>query len=206
MSSLRSRATSLALRIAIPTLALATACSQPPGEPTAAVDPAVAAHGAHDRRDYPEVTQGHLNAAARVKAATAVFRDVNAAIAAGYTVQFPAGCAALAGVGAQGFHYLNPTLAADRKLDLETPELVMYEPQQDGSLVLVGVDYVIPFAEWKAPQPPVLLGMPMMENTALGVWELHIWTERANPDGLFAAWNPAVSCQYAGSANLPTLP
>jgi hypothetical protein len=206
MSSLRSRATSLALRIAVPTLALATACSQPAGEPTAALDPAMTAHGAHDRRDYPEVTQGHLNAAARVKEATAVFRNIQAAVGAGYTVQFPAGCAALANVGAQGFHYLDPVAAGDAKLDLLHPELVMYEPQANGSLVLVGVDYVIPFAEWKAPQPPVLLGMPLMRNEPLQVWALHIWTERANPDGLFAAWNPAVSCQHAGAANLPTLP
>ena len=206
MTSHRQRATSLALRIAVPAVALAVACSQPPQEPTASVDPMVAAHGAHDRRDYPEVTQGHRNAAARVKEATAVFRDIQAAVSAGYTVQFPQGCASDPTAGAQGFHYLDPVAAADSKLDLLHPELVMYEPQADGSMVLVGVDYVIPFAEWKAPEPPVLLGMPLMKNTGLQVWALHIWTERANPDGLFAAWNPAVSCQYAGSANLPTLP
>ena len=92
------------------------------------------------------------------------------------------------------------------RLSLMHPELVMYEPQANGSMVLVGVDYIIPFSEWKGAQPPVLLGIPMLRNTALQVWALHIWTERSNPISLFAPWNPNVSCQYAGSANLPTLP
>jgi hypothetical protein len=92
-------------------------------------------------------------------------------------------------------HWLNPALV-DHKTELLRPELVMYEPQPDGSMVLVGVDYIIPFSEWRSPQPPVLLGVPFMRNEPLEVWALHIWTERENPDGLFAAWNPRVTCEH----------
>ena len=87
----------------------------------------------------------------------------------------------------------------DNRTEVLRPELVMYEPQADGSMVLVGVDYIIPFDQWKSPQPPVLLGIPMMRNEPLGVWALHIWAQRPNPSGLFAAWNPDVSCQFEGA-------
>jgi hypothetical protein len=30
-----------------------------------------------------------------------------------------------------------------------------------------------------------------------GVYGLHVWIERENPRGLFAPWNPAVSCKFA---------
>jgi len=29
------------------------------------------------------------------------------------------------------------------------------------------------------------------------VWALHVWAWRENPSGLYANWNPKVSCQYA---------
>ena len=170
------------------------ACTPASDAPTGAVRTADA-HADHRPGGGP--TQGQLNAAARVQAATAHFADLQVAIAAGYEVQYPAGCADLPdGSGAQGFHFLNPTLV-DRKTELLKPELVMYEPQADGSMVLVGVDYVIPFDQWKGKQPPVLLGREFMRNEPLGVWALHIWTERENPDGVFAPWNPAVSCAHA---------
>ena len=184
---------------ALAAIALAVACTQSSDAPTAATREALAAHGDHGRASGAP-TEGQLQLAARVRAATAALADRDAAVAAGYSAQFPAGCAAAEGVGAQGFHYLNESLV-DGKTDPLRPELVMYEPQADGSLVLVGVDYIIPFTEWKAPQPPRLHGVEFGRLEALGVWALHIWTERANPAGLFAAWNPAVSCRYAALAH-----
>jgi hypothetical protein len=34
-------------------------------------------------------------------------------------------------------------------------------------------------------------------------YELHVWTHRPNPSGLFAEWNPAVTCppMAAGGAS-----
>ena len=63
---------------------------------------------------------------------------------------------------------------------------------------LIGVDYVVPFA--KSTTAPSLLGVPFMRNEKLGVWALHIWTLRSNPSGMFAAWNPEVSCKNAAKA------
>jgi hypothetical protein len=161
----------------------ADATSDAPTAVTAA-RAADAGHGAHGPMMPVKVTPGHLKAAEQVRRATAAFTDLAAAKAAGYTAQYPAGCA-YADAGAQGVHWLNESLV-DNHVNLLTPELLMYEPQPDGAMVLVGVDYVIPFDAWTSPQPPRLLGVPMMRNEALRVWALHIWAQRENPSGLFA--------------------
>ena len=115
--------------------------------------------------------------------------------AEGWTDQYPEGCAESA-EGAQAYHWLNPSLV-DGRVELLQPELFMYEPQQDGSMELVGVDYIIPFDQWSASQPPMLLGQPLLRNEPLGVWALHIWAWRDNPSGMLAPWNPNVSCEFA---------
>lgn len=74
----------------------------------------------------------------------------------------------------------------------------MYEPGENGQMQLVGVDYVVPFDKWASEIGPTLLGMPFMRNEPLGVWALHIWAWRPNPSGMFAMWNPSVSCAPAG--------
>lgn len=142
------------------------------------------------------LTADQKKGVADVKKATARFQDIAAAKAAGYTNQYPAGCAE-SPEGAQAFHFLKDSLVDD-KVDLLTPELLMYEPQSDGSMQLIGVDYVVPFA--KSATAPTLLGVPFMRNEKLGVWALHIWALRSNPSGMFAAWNPDVSCRNAAKA------
>ncbi len=190
-------------------LLLATAC-QPSGDvPTAQPDARVAtAAMAHDHAGNSATpTSEQLKVIAKVRQATARFHDVEEAIRAGYVVQFPAGCAA-SPAGAQGFHYLNPTLAADAVIDPLTPELLMYEPSPDGRLELVGVDYVIAYSTLpaKTMPKPTVLGVDMMNNDPLGVWALHIWSRRPNAAGMFAAWNAKVSCAHAAVAKLPELP
>ena len=174
----------------------AGACSTAPVKSTAATLDLAANPAAAHNHAGPTVaaTPGHFRVAEQVREKLAAFEDINAAKAAGYSVQFPAGCAETE-AGAQGFHYLNESLV-DNKTEVMRPELVMYEPQADGSMQLIGVDYIIPFDQWKSPQPPMLLGVPMNRNEPLKVWALHIWAQRANPSGLFAPWNPTASCQF----------
>lgn len=169
------------------------ACREPATPITAARGKNVS--DAHAHAAGGALTNDQLSAIASVRNATARFHDIADARAAGYTSQYPAGCAA-SPAGAQGFHYLNPALV-DATVELLKPELVMYEPQENGSLQLVGVDYVVPFTQWTASEAPTLLGMPFMRNEPLGVWALHIWAWRPNPTGMFAMWNPQVSCVNA---------
>jgi hypothetical protein len=77
------------------------------------------------------------------------------------------------------------------------PELVMYEPQQGGGQQLVGVEYIVPFDQWSQPNPPTVLGQMLHRNEALSLWVLHVWLWRENPSGLYADWNPNVSCTNA---------
>jgi hypothetical protein len=130
-----------------------------------------------------------------VAAATQQYRDFETARAAGYAHQQPVGCIETP-EGAQGYHWLNPDLV-DTTVDPLQPELVMYEPQADGSMKLIGVDYIVPFVKWTASEPPTLFGMPLGRNEKLEVFAIHIWTERPNPSGTFAMFNPSVSCKYA---------
>jgi hypothetical protein len=70
----------------------------------------------------------------------------------------------------------------------------MYEPQQDGTMQLVGVEYVK--AAPPNEPPPVLFNRNFTFNAELGVWALHVWLWKENPAGLYANWNPTVSCQF----------
>ena len=128
---------------------------------------------------------------AEVRQATAAFHSLDGAAAAGYGAQLT-GCLALAGVGGQGFHY-GKTSIIDGAVSLLEPELLMYEPR-GGKLHLVGVEYVVPFDAWTSPEPPHLLGQHFHRNEAFGLWVLHAWIWKGNPDGMFADWNPSVRC------------
>jgi hypothetical protein len=179
-----------------------TACSPTPDAPTAAVhsSAAHAGHGTAARINNGELTAAQKQAVAEVRNATQRFHDIAIATrptaqgGGGYTVQFPAGCAASPD-GAQGFHYLNEGLV-DANVELLRPELVMYEPGPNGQMNLVGVDYIVPLA--LSATPPTLLGVPFASlGPPLNVWALHIWGWRPNPSGMFAPWNPKVSCEFA---------
>jgi len=173
------------------------ACSPAPESRISSINEPMAM-SAHAANGTP-LTADQNAAIARVRTATTRFHDIAVATApttqggGGYTVQFPAGCAASPD-GAQGFHYLNQGLV-DTNVELLRPELIMYEPGPNGQMNLVGVDYIVPLA--LSAQAPTLLGVPFMRNEPLGVWALHIWAWRPNPSGMFGMWNPSVSCALA---------
>lgn len=199
----RRAATSLlALTLSIP---LAAACTGGTSETATApatanvaakansvADPHASHGSASNRPLTPEANRG----VAEVRAATARFHDIKVAQQAGYVEQWPAGCIT-SPAGAQAFHYRNTALASDGTVDLTRPELLMYEPGPNGTLKLIGVDYYIPFAKWAGPGVPSLLGQDFAANDALQAFTLHIWAWAENPSGMFAGWNPKVSCANA---------
>lgn len=183
-------------------LLLAAACSSADDSGSTTAPALEASHSAsanglaHGLANGASLSPEQLKAVASVRQATARFHDFAVAQAEGYTVQYPAGCRANP-AGAQGVHYMKQELV-DGSTNVLTPELIMYEPQPDGSMQLVGVDYIIPFSQVPATStPPTILGVPMMQNLGLQVWALHIWAWRPNPSGMFAMWNPSVSCANA---------
>jgi hypothetical protein len=82
---------------------------------------------------------------------------------------------------------------------------LLYEPDENGRLRLVGVEYIIPYSfHSRDAAPPVLFGQPFLQFDAFQVWGLHAWVWKHNPSGLFAPWNPLVSCANAADVSLMT--
>jgi hypothetical protein len=98
--------------------------------------------------------------------------------------------------GGMGFHYGNTALI-DAVANVAEPELLLYEPEKNGRLRLVAVEYIIPYAAHpRNAAPPVLFGREFLQNDAFQLWGLHAWVWKHNPSGMFANWNPTVSCKY----------
>jgi hypothetical protein len=143
---------------------------------------------------------------APVRAATAKFHDVDAAIAAGYElgyvngagVRIITGCVAHPTAGAMGYHYFNKQLIDDNVVDVLRPEGLVYAPGPDGRLQLAAVEYVVPGLlsnPHGVSQAPTVLGHEMVILVpAVGFYTLHAWIWSNNPAGIFAHWSPAVSC------------
>jgi hypothetical protein len=142
-----------------------------------------------------------------VRQATAQFKNVQAAKAAGYGLFH--GCTSGPQEGAMGIHFVNGGLVGDGKLEASQPEALLYEPK-DGKLQLLGVEYIVDAEAWNAGhdgKPPVLMGQMFNYVGApnrYGIpafYELHVWAWERNPNGTFADWNPRVSCEdYVGDS------
>lgn len=141
-----------------------------------------------------------------LRSATEPFQELQDAQAVGYEVlvAHPTNgnrCFRHAQLGGMGFHYLNPDLADDA-VSVSSPEVVIYEPQADGSLELVAAEYIVPFSiRGDDEAPPILFGREFRRNYTVNVWALHAWAWKENPSGAFADWNPNVSCANADAVD-----
>lgn len=141
----------------------------------------------------PSLAHGATKLVDDVRALNARFADVNVAIKEGYA---PIPCVSGVEGGAMGVHYVNGALL-DGEIDITKPEAVMYEPQADGSMQLVAVEYIT----FKGPAN--LGGQLFAFNGAPNrygldpFYELHVWAWRDNPTGTYADMNPNVSCEAA---------
>lgn len=126
-------------------------------------------------------------------------------------------------LGAMGVHYVRPDLlglsgppdprvsGTGTHTDFLEPAILIYEPQAGGSLELVAVENLVFADAWRAAgheDPPSFHGVPYdyMENDPTTDtdeahmfephWDRHVWLYRENPNGVFAPFNPAVSCEH----------
>ena len=143
-----------------------------------------------------------------LRAATVQFQELSAAQAAGYDqLKDAAGIACIdkADAGGMGIHYVKGELVGDGLIDALRPEAVIYEPQPDGYMQLVGVEYVVMKSAWDASHssPPSLFGTDFIQvgaDNRYGLppfYELHAWVWQHNQSGTFSDWNPRVSCADA---------
>lgn len=142
-----------------------------------------------------ELSPGLMKDLARARSATARFHRFAAADDAEYDFLFMDMCMENQPTGGMGYHYVNVGLLDD-VVEVDHPEAVMYEPGPNGQLRLVGLEYVIPAAAWTSEDPPVLFGQTFTLNQ-FDLWALHVWIWKDNPRGIFADWNPRVSCANA---------
>ena len=130
-----------------------------------------------------------------------------------------------AAMGAMGVHYFRPDLlgitappnprvdGAGTHTDFNRPAILIYEPRADGSLTLVAVENLVFKKAWEAAgnsKPPTFHGVPydhMFDDPATATideahnfephYDRHVWIYRHNPNGVFAQFNPNVSCAHA---------
>lgn len=178
-------------------IALAYACSdtRPSEAGVTAQRTADVSLSRHASDEQPSAT---VNAElAALRKATARFHDIATAEASGWNVNFPPECLTHSTMGGMGYHRLNPTLV-DGTVDPSQPELLVYEPEKNGTMRLVAVEYIIPFEIMPETGPaPVLFGQAMLPNDVYQVWARHAWVWKDNPNGTFENFDPKVSCQYA---------
>ena len=156
--------------------------------------------------DHAAHAAGFQDELAQVRRVTARFHRVEEAIAAGYELGYVNGlgnriitaCIAHPTAGAMGYHYFNKELIDDLVVDELKPEGLVYAPAPHGGLKLMAVEYVVPGDRSNPPGPreaPTVFGMEMVILVpAVGFHTLHAWVWGHNPAGMFAHWNPEVTC------------
>jgi len=130
--------------------------------------------------------------------------------------------------GTMGVHYVRKDLigitppppgkrvtGTNTHTDFMQPSMLVYEPQAGGSLKLVAVENLVFESAWRAAGhngAPTFHGRRYVllkddPNTAVDEahnyephYELHIWLYRHNPKGLFAEFNPNVTCAHNGAS------
>ncbi|HEY1146544.1 MAG TPA: hypothetical protein VGE84_09420 [Allosphingosinicella sp.] len=125
--------------------------------------------------------------------------------------------------GGMGVHYFRPGLlgisgppnprvtGTGTYTDFRAPAILIYEPQPDGGMELVAVENLVFKDAWEKAgntAPPTFHGVPydrMVDDPATTVdeahmfaphYDRHVWIYRDNPNGVFAPFNPKVTCQH----------
>jgi hypothetical protein len=143
------------------------------------------------------------------RGATARYQDISRAVADGFgelqdvnhiaCIDNPA--------GGMGIHYVLGSRVGNAAESAAEPEVLVYEPQANGRMRLVAVEYVVTKANWESDpthvDPPSLFGTTfelVPEGNRYGLpdfYELHAWIWKHNPNGIHEDWNPNVTCDNA---------
>jgi hypothetical protein len=128
---------------------------------------------------------------AQVRRATAKYHRIEVADDAGYKLD--PHCVYVEGLGGMGHHAPNFPLVDEIFNPLE-PEALLFEPGDDGTYHLVGVEYIVIDVGQDHPhfgnQPFDVGGTPV----PVPHYSLHVWIWKDNPAGMYTPYNPDVSC------------
>jgi len=126
---------------------------------------------------------------ATLRRVTARYHDLDVAKNEGFVLLHE--CESRPGEGPVGVVYVNFARLLDGDINPELPDALIYEPGPNG-LKLAGVEFAVLNTGQPAPQ---FLGATFQREDEFGVYALHAWVWRNNPDGMFAQTNPKVSCE-----------
>jgi len=119
----------------------------------------------------------------QARAATARYRNIENASNDGYAdinVVVPE----------MGFHYLKAA-NVDATFDFRKPEILVYNREEDGSATLVAVEYAVPLSLSQNAPEGFTGNLDVWDrNTGFGLWLLHAWVWKYNPNGVFNPTNP----------------
>ena len=128
-----------------------------------------------------------------------------------------------AALGGMGIHFFRPDLLGIKgppnprvdgdgtHTDFRKPSILIYEPRADGSLELVAVENLVFKKAWHSAGNkalPTFHGVEyddMADDPATPVdeahmfephYDRHVWLYRPNANGMFAQYNPTVTCQF----------
>src|SRR5262245_26893798 len=102
---------------------------------------------ARAEEDHSHGTPAQHNPLAKmVRQSTETYKAVSAAEKAGYALAF--GCVSGPASGAMGLHYVNMPLVMDGQIDAARPEIILYEPVENGAVRVVGADYMVLVDGW----------------------------------------------------------
>jgi hypothetical protein len=152
---------------------------------------------------------------AEIRRATAKYHNLDAAEADGY--ELDPRCVEHPDFGGMGHHAVNISRILPAVVPSE-PGVLVYEPMKNGKYKLVAAEFLVPAEAWDAMNPgePPMLGEVEFDDhreiiyvevdgefvpvNAKGGppfphYQLHVWVWKNNPDGMYAPYNPNVSCQ-----------
>lgn len=124
----------------------------------------------------------------QTRIATEKYKNIDSAFADGYidiNVVMPN----------MGYHFQKPGLV-DSVFDFRHPEFLVYNKKADSTFQLVAVEYGIPLLQ-STNAPEGFAGSQDVwdHNDGFGLWLLHAWVWKFNPDGVFNPTNPKVIVQ-----------
>jgi len=174
--------------------ALAAGCSEPTGPSEAPVAASAPDFGLGS--DFADLTPDIQKQLASLRAYLSGMHTVALAARGGFETPVTE-CREKPGVGGMGYHYANLERIFDTSApSVLEPEILVFSPGKNGRVLLGAAEYFIPWGEDypEAGPPPVLFGQEFSPNSGDGGWMLHVWLWNHNPAGIFANWNPTVSC------------
>lgn len=92
-----------------------------------------------------------------------------------------------------GYHYILPPRFEDG-FDLTKPEILLYAPDENGIMEFVAIEFGMVVQDPENPGNPPEGFTGDIDvwhfNHELSQWQLHVWINKENPDGIFTALNP----------------